>query len=318
MHVAVDLLARDVRPWPSQAALHEREAAFLRSCEPAALAATLRRPATWATPDRLWDALAATTPQARLASYGRDPARNRLPDGHVQSQADHTVTLLEGLHALRRGDVPWFRARAATAVDDAGAAVLTTLAGWLRRVGDDAFRAVLLAGAFHDAGKLVGDLPGVDAENGVHLYLQLLDRAGRAAPFTTVGAVLVRFHDLVRHHGDAGVLPFMASTARSAGAGGRGCAAALACIQVAGRASIGHRRLDGATLTGMAALLDAWPARRPAPVHVTVHHGGEGARLTATAVPAAAAPGTIAHVVATAVAAAPLTLLNGARCSFAA
>lgn len=318
MHVAADLLARDVRPWPSQSALHEREAAFLRSCDPAALAAAVRRPATWATPDGLWAALATTTPLARLAGYGRDPARNRLPDGHVQSQAEHTVALLEGLHALRRGDVAWFRARAATAVDGAGTAVLAALAGWLGRLGDATFRALLLAGAFHDAGKLVGDVPGVDAENGVHLYTRLLDRAGAGAPFTTVGAVLVRFHDLVRHHGDAGMLSFMATTAGSVGAGGRGCAAALAGIQVAGRASIGHRRLDAATLTAMAALLGAWPARRPTPVRLTVHHGGAGRGLTTTAVPAPAPPGTIAHVVAAGAPAAPVTLLNGARCSFVA
>lgn len=68
----------------------------------------------------------------------------------------------------------------------------------------------------------------------------------------------------------------------------------------------------------MAALLDAWPARRPTSVHLTVHHGGEGARLPASARPAPAAAGTIAHVVATGVAAPPVTLLNGARCSFVA
>jgi hypothetical protein len=312
---AESLLARDERPWPSSEDLAERGSAFLAACDPPGLRAVVAEGAAWRSPEALWDALAACTPLGLLAGYARDPLRNRLPDGHVQSQAEHTLTLVEGLHALRTGDPSWFRTRAAVRLGHGSMGLLRRLARWLGAADEPVFRAVVLGGAFHDCGKLVGDLPGVDAENGAHLFARLAGAARLPAPYAGLGEAVVRFHDLVRHHACPGVRTFVAATAAGLPAAGPHAAAALAVVQVAGRASIGHRRLDAASLSAMADLMDRWPRVPPAPVGLTVTYGA-GDRVSTTARPAGR--NTVAHVVTVDEPAAPVTLLNGAPCRFAA
>lgn len=309
----IDLLTRDERPWPSSGALAARGQAFLAACDPHGVRAVVEDPAPWRSPEALWAALDGCTPLGRLAEYGRDPARNRLPDGRVQSQGEHTVALVEGLHALRRGDLAWFSARASGPLGASGTALLAAVARWARDAEEAVFRATLLAGAFHDCGKLVGDVPGVDAENGVVLYDRLMADAGVGGPYATLGSVLVRFHDLVRHHAAPGMLAFLTNAAAEASAG-PGCAHALAAVQAAGRASIGVRRLGADTLEAMADLVGRWPSPPPPPVRLTIVHTGCGTATLAHPFHTL----VVDHVVTVDEPAGPVTLLNGTACGFAA
>jgi len=218
----------------------------------------------------LYYALERTTSLLEFHTMLREGERNRTRDGLQQSYGDHNRLLMHALDRLLAADADWLREHvsAGTTVDLESLETCAAVAGALS-LSPEVQIALWLSAALHDCGKLSGQSPQVDVEDGLIVAGPVLQAY---CPPTTrpIAEFTLRHHDYVKDAflGEAPVGALADDLAAIDAELQPVALLALGLIQVAGASSLGEGRLTDFRLdifhacTAGTALTDRTPELR--------------------------------------------------------